>query len=262
MHARDVILLQSTTLMAAILITYLVLAHQKSPTITRHHPTRVLIARKSNIPNVKNLIPCHTVPIIQLYVFTKNTKHLLRLMQSLNSADYGPATADITVFGNQTEDVQMAWEHGEYRVVTHLISHLAVHSDNETLVVIFDDHMDPSPLFALWFLIQRCISTNATAIAGGMESDGVFAGLAMSKAVWNDIVLDPTTDTIHNTASVISYLSNIPNATVVVPHTTADDRVFVRSEWQNPAYVEHEPKLMRSWDIEHKPSWGAIEANL
>ena len=68
-------------------------------------------------------------------------------------------------------------------------------------------------------------------------------------------------DTTHSvTDAAVAYLSQLPNASIILPATKGG--VFVRDEWQNPAYVEHQPKLVRVWDPAKEQSWGAVEALL
>ena len=262
MHTRDVILLQSTALTAAILITYLVLVHPISHPPKHHTVPRVLVSKSSKMLNFTRLVSCHTVPNIQLYLFAKDANHVRRLVQSLNAADYGPATANLTIFGDRdvVQKLEM-WEHGGYRFFTRSLAQLRLHDEKEEqLVIVFGDEMDPSPLYAMWFLIQRCAHANTTAIAGGRESGGKVSGLAMSMDVWNSFINAPNSSA--TTDSVLTHISNLPNASMIIPSTTGNNHAFVRAKWQNPAYVEHDPKLMRSWDPAHKPVWEATELML
>jgi len=270
MHTRDIILLQTTATVAAILITYSVFAQSKPTESKTRRPLipHILVPSASGF-NVTKLIACPAIPAIHIQIFAQDARNLQRLVRSLDSADYGSAVANITVFGVYSVVQKLeSWRHGGYKFATRSLSQLRIREsmmkNYNPVVIIFDDYMDPSPLHALWFLIQRCAHPNATAIAGGggKDTDSV-AGLAMSAEVWNGFVHYWTTvnDTT-TTASVVTYLSLLQNTSVIFPSLPSKDHAFVRSEWQNPAYVEHPPKLMRSWDPEHEPMWGAMEIRL
>ena len=270
MHTYDITLLRTTAAIAAILITYsafmqpyLVSSKTKGPhTHSLTHNTKGL--------NLTKLISCQSIPLIHIHIFATNAHTLNRLVKSLDAADYGPATASITILGDYSVVQKLeSWRHGDYQFATRSLSQLrrkAARDAEGSFVIIFDDYMDPGPLYALWFLIQRCAYPLATAIAGGEGNDtNKIAGLAMEIETWNGFVnywASINNDTI-TTASVVSYLSLTPNtSSVIFPSLASKDHTFVRSEWQNPAYVEQPPKLMRSWDTEHEPMWGALEVRL
>jgi hypothetical protein len=177
-------------------------------------------------------------------VFASDAKRARRIVRSLGVAAYGHARVNLTIYGEQM--------HGAT-------------ASNRTLVIMLEDHMEPSPLHALWFMIQWCAldQPNRTAIAGGGVDPTSATGLAMAAELWDGFVRWATpfaaNDTTHSsiTDAAVTYLSQLPNASIVLPATKGG--VFVRDEWQNPAYVEHQPKLVRAWDPAKEPSWGAVE---
>ena len=256
MHTRDIILIQTTATIAAIMIMYGVLVNL--PEKKRHIPPRYLGPRTLNFTE---LVSCETVPTIQIHILASNIHNLKRLVTSLNAADYGPAVANLTIFGDRSVVHRLeSWRHGGYKFITrHTPGVHQLQDSTKQMVIVLDDSMEVSPMYALWFLIQGCAQPNATAIAGG----GSVAGLAMTADVWNDFTRKWTT--VNNTTitkSVLSYLSRLPNSTIIMPLLPSKDHVFVRPEWQNPVYVEHPPKLMRSWDPEREPAWGVVEIKI
>lgn len=148
------------------------------------------------------------------------------------------------------------------------------HGTGRTLVIVLGDRMEPSPMYALWFLSQSCFGgggegnnnnnnspggeearTPAALIAGGRWSDG-GDGLALSAEEWTAYLALERGGGGEGRVSIPSILAyaraRIPNATVTFP-ALEDGRVFVRAERQNPAYVERRPKLVRAWDPFHTP---------
>jgi hypothetical protein len=268
MHTNDIILLRTTAAIAAILISYSVFTQPYLASSKNQGPHT--LKHDTNGLNLTKLISCQTIPFIHIHIFATNAHALHRLVKALDAADYGPAAASITILGDYSVVQKLeSWRHGDYQSATRSLSQLrrnTAQDADRSFVIIFDDHMDPGPLYALWFLIQRCAYPLATAIAGGEGSDThKIAGLAMKIETWNGFVnyrASINNDTT-TTASVISYLALSPNtSSIIFPSLASKDHTFVRSEWQNPAYVEQPPKLMRLWDTEHEPIWGALEVRL
>jgi hypothetical protein len=260
MHTRDIILIQTTATIAAILIMYGVLVNL--PEKKRHTPPRYQGPRALNFTE---LVSCETVPAILIHIFTSNIHNLKRLVTSLNAADYGPAVSNLTIFGDSSVVHRLeSWKHGGYKFITPPRPQAyRLQDSNKQMVIVLDDCMEVSPMYALWFLIQGCAQPNATAIAGGGKSADSVAGLAMTADVWKGFTRNWTA--VNNTTptkSVLSYLSRLSNSTIIMPLLPSKDHVFVRPEWQNPVYVEHAPKLMRSWDPEREPVWRAVEIRL
>lgn len=267
MHPREILLLQTFTAAAAIIIVYVLFmqANPRQHPPTRHSVPRILVPREHML-NIAKLIGCApNIPPIHIVVFARDAKRTHRLVRSLDSAGYGQTTVNLTIAGDSSSVVQRLkeWRHSAYRFATRSLAQLRIHdNNNRSFVVVFDDFMEPSPLFALWYLIQYC-QTNASAIAGGGEGVDNVAGLAMSAAVWNSFIrwASSNNNTLADltTALVMDYfISNSSNTTIVLP-SIGGGNAFVRSEWQNPAYVEHAPKLTRTWDPVKEPSWGAVE---
>lgn len=249
MHSRNVMVLQTCASMALILITYGVLLMHSTKHRSRHAGSK---------RNITNFTTCQTVPVIHMHIFASSEQNLHRLIKSLDAADYGPVRANINIFSNQTlEHTTEPWRHGGYKISEAPLPMEIQKSWHDTLVIIFDDQMEASPLHALWFLIQHCAQTNATAIAGGGESMDSLAGLAMTLDMWNAFATKKITDL--STRSVVSYLSLLPNAIIIVPSI---DHAFVRLEWQDPLAPERAPKLMRAWDPENRNKWGVKEMRL
>jgi hypothetical protein len=248
MHTKDAILLQTSTLVAVLVISYLIFTHPRSVVTPSAHRNNTSI----------NVTGCGEAAIIHIVVLAQSSARVLhRLVTALDSADYGPATVVfLTIFGDYSmiENLE-SWRHGPHSFKTRSYSQLRVHiNDTETLVIVLDDYMDPSPMYALWFLTQHCAKPNATAIAGGGGGKGLHtAGLAMSAEVWNAFLIHRATN---HTSTVSVYVSRLPNASVVFPSIDESmEYAFVRLEWQDPVLMEHPPKLMRAWNPE-KP-WGA-----
>lgn len=244
MHSRNIILIKMFTAVAAIVAVYAVLV-------------RVNFKSKKNRVsgsgrNITRFISCREkIPDIHIHVFASDLQSLQKLVKSLDAADYGGATANLTIFGNLSLVHTLgSWRHGEYEFTSPENMHQALR--DETMVIIFDDEMEASPLHALWFLMQHCAHPNATGIAGGGQGANSVAGLALAPAVWNAFTGARTNESAEpTTLSVVSYLSRLPNSTILFPLLHATDHTFVRTEWQDPLLVEHEPRLMRSWEPEH-----------
>ena len=271
MHPRDAILLQATFISALILLTYLVAFHTDTPSQSkRHRVVRILVPPHKSGLNLVELMGCDAVPDIHLCVFASDVKQMRRLVRSLGSAAYGPARVNLTIFGDNAivQRLDDEWQLGAYRFVTGSLGQMRLDANatDNTLVIMLEDHMEPSPLHALWFLIQRCAldQPNRTAITGGGVDTASITGLAMTAGLWNGFVrwaTRATNETVSITEAAVLYLSQqLPNASIIFPATK--EGVFVRGEWQNPAYVEHQPKLVRVWDPVKEPSWGAVEALL
>jgi hypothetical protein len=272
MHPRDIILLQTAFAAAAIIVTYIFFViRPPSSSNPRRHPTLRGHQRQLNLTE---LIGCGTPPDIRICIFARDAKRVRRLVQMLSSAGYGAAgRVSLTVVGGSevVQNLDKVWLHDGYEFAgAHNMSATGDGKNTTQLVIALDDHMEPSPLHALWFLIQYC-HTKASAIAGGGEGIDSTTGLAVDGAVWDGfaewIATSNLTSAANNitqpsTALLIDYLSSsTPNASIVFP-SIGGGNLFVRSEWQNPAYVEHAPKLTRTWNPEKEPSWGAVEIRL
>lgn len=271
MHTRDAILLQATVASAAIMLTYLVFIHADIPhKPRRHRVARILTPPRKLALNLVKLMGCNAVPDVHLCVFGSDAKRVRRLVRSLGVAAYGPARANLTIFGDSSivQRLDDEWPLSAYRFVTRSMGQMRLDANttNNTLVIMLEDHMEPSPLHALWFMIQGCAldQPNHTAIAGGGVNAASATGLGMTAELWNQFVRwaahAATNETHSITDAAVAYLSQLPNATIVLP--AAKEGVFVRDEWQNPAYVEQHPKLVRTWDPVKEPSWGAVEMRL
>ena len=268
MHPRDFLLIQTFLAATAIILVYMFFTQSRAEQhpSTRHSVLRILVPHEHML-NITRLIGCKpTIPPIHIYIFARDAKKVHRLVRSLDSAGYGQTTVNLTIAGDSSVVQRLKdWRHGGYRFNTKSLAQLRQH-DSKALVILFDDHMEPSPLHALWFLIQHC-QTSALAIAGGGDRAENAAGLAMAAGVWNSFIRwaysnNHTLITNANTALVVDYLvSRSPNASMVFP-SIGGGNAFVRSVWQNAAYVEHAPRLTRTWDPVKEPSWGAVEIRL
>lgn len=241
MHTKDILLMQTTAGIAVLLITYIALVR----------PERQAPHRTSHIKsiNLTTLIACPATPsIIHIHIFANDARRLDLLVRALDAADYGPVVANITVLGDCSLGFSGPWQHGGYSCTTPIGN-----ASDGALVIVFDDFMEPSPMYALWFLVQRCAHPSATAVAGGGSSMDDATGLAMTADVWNGFVA--WGDAGNSTAALAMYIESIPNASVIFP--SLESHTFVREEWQNPYRTERPPKLMRSWDPERTPQWKA-----
>ena len=254
MHTRTTILLQTSAAIAAMILTYVMLAH--STARSNHRNNAVLVFKNDRVIDLAQLIGCKTLPTIQLIVFSKELKHTRRLVQSLSSAAHGSANVHLTVYGERGFAQETAWNIGDYNFTTQPLSQLRNQTD--VTVVVIEDHAQPSPFYALWFLMQSCAHPNASVSGGGGLHD--IAGLGMSARAWNGYIrwaehVAPANASIQ---SIVNYISRQPNATIIFP-SIKDNNVFMRSAWQNPVYVEKPPTLVRAWDALRDPIWGAVE---
>ena len=225
MHPKDTIILQTAGSVIAVLVTYLFLSIQRS------HST--LLTSRLRAHNITSPTTIH------LFVFANgDLPTLKRHIQALDSADYRHMPVNLTILGNRSVVHKLAsWRHGAYQF-TRRLQQLS----GDTLIIVLDDRMEPSPMHALWFLENKGTLT----AGGGIES---INGIAMGIAVWNGFV---QVAKHHNYSAVVAYVSTLPNASITFP--SVGKYTFVRSEWQNPVYIERAPKLMRSWDPER--AWG------
>ena len=225
--------------------------------------------------NLTDIIGCQDVPEIHIFVFAQEAKRTRKMVQTLSSAGYVQSdVVNLTIVSDNVtlRDFKPKWTHGALEIATNSLEQLElrkrmdVASYYNALVIILDDHSEPSPLFALWFLIQHC-HTNASAIAGGVgKGMDLVSGLALDADIWDGFIawaLESNHSlTSISTASVIEFLVSLPHGSSIVFPSINGGNTFVRAEWQNPAYVEHEPKLTRTWDPVKEPSWGAVEVRL
>ena len=286
MHPRDLVILQTAATAGVLIlayITFILPRHSGAASSARkRHTTPRIIPRQHGDDhhralNITEIIGCEAadMPSIHICVFARDAARVRRLVRTLSSAAYSPAPAvNLTVIGHGEEIAQQMpllntmWPHSsEFRLVNQSLSDAAV-SDGPTLVIALDDGMEPSPLHALWFLIQHC-RTNASAIAGGGSSIDTAVGLAVGAVVWEGFIgwADDNNIAAANgsTALLANYISqlSLPNASVIFPATAGGESyAFVREEWQNPAYVEHAPRLARAWNPAKEPSWGAVEVQI
>ena len=274
MHPRVIITLQTATTAAAILITYMVFIQPRRPRPpTRHSTPKVLVPRpRDSGLNLTELIGCEDgVPDVHICIFAKDPKRTQRLIRTLNTAGYGLAKVTLTIAGNNESVPSQKpldltdWTHDGYKFATESVEQMyAPQQSSATVVIALDDSMEPSPLHALWFLIQYC-QTNATAIAGGRgDKNNEVAGLAMDSDVWNGFVKSHPNKTAPSDLaieSIMDYFNQMtPNTSSII--FPSGGHTFVRAEWQNPAYVEHAPKLTRAWNPAKEPSWGAVEIRI
>ena len=262
MHPRNIILIQASSTVTVIILAYVFFIQPKALTHQpTHHIVPIIPIPYEKTLSITKLMGCWPItPPIHIFIFANDPKRVNRLVLSLDSAAYSQTTVNLTIVGDDSVVQRLkGWRHGAYRFATKSLLQLHLHSKN-ALVILLDDHVEPSPLYALWFLIQHC-QTNASAIAGGGNGINNVAGLAIPATTWNSFVqwTSSTNHTRITTALVVDYLSSLsPNASMVFP-SIGSGNAFVRSEWQSPAYVEHAPKLTRTWDPVKEPSWGAVE---
>jgi len=272
MHARTAILIQASTAVAVIIFTYTALSRQPA-TKGRHSRG----ADRKRMGNLTDLEYCWFSTAIHIHLFARDAARTHRLAKALSVASHGSAQTNLTIVGDAAviQRLEPEWPQGTYRFVTpRSISQLRMAPDDSgapPLVMVFEDHMEPSPLYALWFQTHHCNARNhsaTTVIGGGGDLASAVAGLAMTVDVWNEYVhwaaghkesMSQTNTAV--TPSIIRYLSLTPNTTIILPEIKGGS-VFVRPVWQNSAYAEHDPTLMRSWDPSKVPAWGYTETKL
>lgn len=269
MHPRHAILLQASTAIAAILLTYLTLMRPgRSAHSTRHNLPRILVPKTRQTFDIAATMGCAgEVPNVHICVFARDAKRLHRLARALGHASYGQKRRRVvvTVLGDskvvQRLDAELG--PGTYSFTTKTLPR--IRPENQTMVLVLEDHMEPSPLLGLWFMTQWCALADAngttTVVGGGGESESDAAGLAMSAETWNSVAraANHNASAAVTTRTMLEHIATLPNASIILP---APGNVFVRQEWQNAAYVERSPKLTRAWDPVKEPSWGAVEIRL
>jgi hypothetical protein len=262
MHPRKTVLLQASTAIAAIILTYVILT--LTTTRSRRSSPLFFLQNKENT-DISRFLGCSSMPFIELMILSKDITHTRRLVQTLNTAAYGHGGVNLTIFCDKSlvQELSPVWTIGGFKFATRSLSQLKIRNHSETMVVVMEDHLQPSPLFALWFIMQRCTinirQLNSSAIAGGGDSFQSISGLAMEAETWNRFIRW----TLHNRSSssnhfienIASYISSLPNASIFFP----SNNVFVRTVWQNPVYVEQPPILVRTWDPAKTPLWNAVE---
>lgn len=270
MHPRNAIILQASTAMAAILLTYLTLIWPgRNPHSTRHNLPRILVPKTHQTFDIAATMGCAgKIPDVHVCVIARNAEHLRRLARALSIASYGQSQRRVTVsvFGDSSVVQRLDAElgQGDYSFTTRTLPR--IRTDNQTLVVVLEDHMETSPLHGLWFMTQWCAThvdgtNHTTVIGGGREDEFDTAGLAMDPDTWNSFAreINHTTSSTVTTQAILNHIALLPNPSIILP---AHGNVFVRQQWQNAAYVERNPRLTRTWDPVKEPSWGAVEIGL